>query len=226
MLNIVTYYWGHKYERYYVERLAAGIKRNMRGAYRFFVVTDRERPVYGLPQIVMPPEDVPWTLMDGCFARLRLFDPAFQSRHGLEGWIVSLDLDLVVVDQIDELWAGGEDFRILQGINTSNKCPYNGSVFMLKAGFRPDLWSDLNLEAIQHIPKHSFPDDQGWLAVKCPNAPAYGPACGVYGYKKTGWPPGDDLPKGARIVVFPGFRNPENARHIAWIKQHWIGRRP
>jgi len=48
-----------------------------------------------------------------------------------------------------------------------------------------------------------------------------GPADGVYGFHKPGWPKGEALPKNARIVAFPGWRDPVGFRHLDWVKQHW-----
>jgi hypothetical protein len=67
----------------------------------------------------------------GCFARSALFDPEWQARHGIEPGdrFVCLDLDLIVTGPLDGLFDRPEPFAILQGVNASNPCPYNGSVW-------------------------------------------------------------------------------------------------
>jgi hypothetical protein len=94
----------------------------------------------------------------------------------------------------------------LQGINTTNPCPYNGSAWMLKAGARPDVWSDFSLEnyAKLKVPFHAFPDDQGWFwHTLMPDAEAWGPSVGVYGFKKAGLAVGRRSAQNARVVAFP-----------------------
>jgi hypothetical protein len=128
-----------------------------------------------------------------------------------------------VTGELDSLFGGpGDDFTILQGVNSQNPCKMNGSVWMLRAGARPDVWADFNLEAAQAKTKiHAFADDQGWFEYKMPDAGAWGPTDGVYGFKKEGWPSGDELPAGARIVAFPGWRDPSKFEHLDWVKEHW-----
>jgi hypothetical protein len=153
-----------------------------------------------------------------------MFDPAWQAKLGIAPGdrVVNLDLDLVVTGALDPLFDRKDDFTILQGINTTNPCPMNGSVWMLRAGARPDVWSDFSLEEARTKTRiHSFADDQGWFEYKMPDAGAWGPADGVYGFKKEGWPSGDELPENARIVAFPGWRDPQKFEHIDWVREHW-----
>ena len=151
-----------------------------------------------------------------------MFDPKWQATLGIKKGerIVNLDLDLVVTGQLDQLFER-DKFTILQGVNTTNPCPMNGSVWMLRAGERPDIWSDFSVTKSAAVPFHSFPDDQGWFWHKIPDAGAWGPADGVYGFKKVGWPKGDGLPANARIVAFPGWRDPTKFENLDWVKKHW-----
>ncbi|MBX3482540.1 hypothetical protein [Phenylobacterium sp.] len=134
-----------------------------------------------------------------------------------------LDLDLIVTDDLTPLFEGDEPFRILTGVNASNPCPYNGSVWRLDIGYRPDVWSDFSLEAAAAVAHDKFPDDQAWFAHKLPGAAAFGPADGVYAFQKPGWPRGEALPKGGRIVAFPGWRDPSGFTHLPWVRIHWLG---
>jgi hypothetical protein len=216
-----VYWWGEKYSVDYVERLRNGIRRNLKQPYHFIVITDRERSIPGVRCLLIPEVDLYLTRMKGCFARLRLFDQNFLQAHGIDGKVVSVDLDLIVVGELDPLFDREDDFSILQGINASNPCPYNGSIWMLKAGTRPDVWKDFSLAAYHHykVPYYAFPDDQGWLYYKFPKAGYYGPENGVYAYRKPKWL--DPLPKDARIVAFPGYRDPSMFVHLSWVKEHW-----
>jgi hypothetical protein len=222
-LTFVTYLWGDKYPEDYARKLAAAVKRHAPGA-RFMVFTDRERNL-DCQQAPIPREDFGLLKIPGCFARLRLFDWEYQAWLG---WsradrIVNLDLDIVVTGDLSWLASFEDDFYILQDINTSNVCPFNGSMWAFRTGYRPDIWSDFSLDAYTRlgVPMHAIPDDQGWFSYKVPDAGKFGPHCGVYGFKKRGWPSGDALPANACIVAFPGWRDPSKFEHLSWVRDNW-----
>ncbi len=224
VLTVCTYCWGDAYPIHYVRRLAAAVKRNLKQPHRFVVISDQAlHPVDGVIRVRMPPDDIALTKIKGCFARLRLFDPEYQKWIGADDRIVCMDLDLVVTGPLDDILDRKADFSIVQGINTTNPCPYNGSMWMIKAGYRPDVWSDFSLDAASRIPRHAFPDDQGWFWEKIPEdyAGVFSPVGGVYGFKKKGWPSGDGLPANARVVAFPGWRDPSKFQHLPWVLEHW-----
>lgn len=210
-LLITTWSWGAKYADHYRERLAAAVARNLTWKHEFRVLSPE-------------PEDEQLTNIPGCFARLRAFDVAWQQRQGLKPGdrIVCLDLDLIVTGRLDDMLARPEPFAILSGVNASNPCWANGSVWWTTAGYRPDVWTDFSLDAASALPGiYEFADDQLWLAHKLPDAGRITGADGVFAFQKRGWPKGDALPKGARIVAFPGWRDPSKFTHLDWVKEHW-----
>jgi hypothetical protein len=83
------------------------------------------------------------------------------------------------------------------------------------------VWSDFSLEAAAKVPHAEFPDDQAWFEAKMPDAGALGAEEGVFAFQKRNWPRGDALPKGARIVAFPGWRDPSKFTQLEWVKEHW-----
>lgn len=230
MLTIVTYLWGDKYGPEDVRKLAAGLRRHMQERYRFMVVTDnvdREFPPTCLV-CPIPLEDMHLTKVPGCLVRLRLFDPGWQAAHGfIDGdRIVSMDLDNIIVGNLHPLFHRPGAFLILKGANAVNPCPLNGSVWMLRAGYRPDVWTDFTVEKARKIPFYApaYPGDQEWFHHKMPNASGWqvGPQSGIYGFQKPGWPnPSTDLPKDARLVAFFGWRSPEKFKHLDWVQEHW-----
>lgn len=211
-LVVSTWVWGDKYGPEYVQRLANGVARNLKEEHVFRVFTPED-------------EDFPLTLVPGCFARLRMFDPVWQWAVGLKEGdrLVCLDLDLVVTGPLDRLFYRPETFLILQGANTANPCPFNGSVMMLRAGRHAEVWGDFSIEAAGKTPFHEFPDDQGWIHHKLPDAAGWkcGPASGIYAFRKREWPKSDDLPSVASIVAFPGARDPAQFAHLDWVKANW-----
>jgi hypothetical protein len=212
-LIICAWQWGNKYGPEYAERLKRGFAKHCPEPHRFEVV----KPYA---------EDENLTNIQGCFARLRMFDPQWQDDYGIvEGdRVVCVDLDAIVTGDLFPLFHRAEDFIILQGANAANPCPYNGSLWLLRAGYRPDVWTDFTPDAARRVPFYKFPEDQAWLAHKLPNANGWisGASSGVYAFKKPGWPEGDGLPKDARFVCFPGSRDPSQFTHLDWVKRHWL----
>lgn len=229
MLTICTWFWGDKYGASDVAKLAAGIRRGVGERHRFVVVTDERNgsKVGANVDAVwpIPAQDHHLLPIKGCFARLRMFDPTWQAMHGLSQGhrLVCIDLDSVVTGNLDPLFYRAEPFMILKGANAANPCPVNGSVMMLRFGHRPEVWTDFSLDAAAKIPFYEFPDDQGWIAHKLPQAAGWqcGPQSGIYAFKKPAWPKGDDLPGDARLVVFPGKRDPSQFTHLPWVKEYW-----
>lgn len=224
-LVITTWLWGDKYGVSDVAKLAAGVRRHLKQPYSFVCVTDDlgREPIEGVKyRPIFNPELL---RVAGCFVRLRMFDPYWQFLEDIpEGSrIVCMDLDSVVTGPLDPLFDRDEDFVILQGANASNPCPYNGSLWMLRAGSRWTVWADFSIQKANEAGFYEFPDDQGWMAHKVPGAAGWmaGSKSGVYAFKKPGWPDGDDLPKDARLVVFPGWRSPEKFKDLGWVKEHW-----
>lgn len=209
-MTIATWRWGQKYDGHYVERLKSALMRNIKQEFRFGVFSPEE-------------EDDYLTKVPGCFCRLRMFDPEWQEKHGISGRLVCVDLDVVVTGELDEAFDRPEKFVILQGANSSNPCPFNGSMMMLRTGSRPDVWKDFSLKRAEEVPYFEFPDDQAWLAHKVPDAGGWkaGPESGIYAFQKPGWPKGDGLPAGAKLVAFPGWRDPSRFAHLDWVKRHW-----
>lgn len=222
-LAIVTWLWGDKYSSDYVYKLASSVRRHLRQPHRFLLMTERERDI-DLDKSLIERHAIkdPILLQEkGCFARLRMFDPTWQAKRRLGGRIVCLDLDCVIVNGLDDLFLRKEDFIILQGVNSNNPCPYNGSLMLLRANTNTHVWYDFSVEAARRLPYHDFPDDQGWLWKKAPNAGAFTDKHGVYAFGKVGWPKGEGLPPNARIVAFPGWRDPAKFSHVPWVKENW-----
>lgn len=210
-LIVCTWWWGAKYGAAHLARLHNGVRRHLAQRARF---------------VVFQPEADDEALKPGCLCRLKMFSPAWQERRniGKGDRLVCLDLDSIVTGPLDPLFDRQEDFVILHGANAANPCPFNGSVMMLRAGAHPEVWDSFTLDAARAAPYYEFPDDQAWLWHKLPTAAGWqcGVATGIYAFKKPGWPQhSDDLPNDARLVVFPGKRDPSQFAHLPWVREHW-----
>lgn len=208
---IGTWFWGSKYPKYYVDKLKSSLSRHIKQEFNFRIFKPTS-------------EDEYLTTIPGCFCRLRMFDPVWQESNGINKGdrLVCIDLDVVITGKLDPLLDRMDDFTIVQGVNSSG-FNFNGSFWMIKAGYRPDVWYDFSVESAQNIPYHDFPDDQSWMEYKIKEAGSWGPEDGVYAFEKKGWPRNrqNRLPKNARIVVFPGWRDPSQFYDLQWIRSNW-----
>jgi hypothetical protein len=209
-LTIVTWIWGKKYSGHYIARLQRGVKQHLRQPHRFLILT---------------PYPTDEALFKGCFVRLRMFSPAFQRHYCLAPGmrVVCLDLDLIVTGELDPLFDRDESLVVLQGANAANPCPFNCSVLQFTAGTHAELWEEFSLEKAATIPFYKFPDDQGWIHHMAPEAAGWqvGSPSGIYAFRKPGWPRDDQLPADARIVAFPGARDPSQFQHLSWVRENW-----
>jgi hypothetical protein len=224
-LVVCTWLWGSKYAPIYVQRLHAGVCKHLRQPFRFIVMVEPNRILNFSREIEQHDiRDVELTKIRGCFARLRMFDPRWQDDVQIEDRLVCLDLDVVVTGALDVLFDRPEALLVLGGANASNPCPYNCSVMMLRKGQHHNLWSNFSLAKLPEIKCHEFPDDQGWLWHCNPGLATWrvGTASGIYAFQKPGWPPGDKLPRDARIVSFIGWRDPNAFAHLPWVQEHWL----
>lgn len=225
-LVVCTWLWGTKYAPIYVERLYSGLQKHLKQPFRFICLTESDRIgnfSSGIERHAI--QDMELTRPKGCFVRLRMFDPRWQQSHSIEDRLACLDLDVVITGALDCLFDRPEPLVILQGANASNPCPYNCSAMMLRTNAHAEIWNDFSIDRLDEIPKYDFPDDQGWIWHRAPHAAAWraGASSGIYAFKKPGWPPGDLLPADARMVAFPGSRDPNMVLHLPWIRRHWLG---
>ena len=221
-VNVICWLWGTKYSIADAERLSRAVKKQLGRPHRFIVFSDI---TYSTLLEVKPIED-PILMARSCFCRLRMFDPWWQEKNAIKGQILSLDLDLALTGRLDDLLVTDSTFKILKGANAVNPNPFNCSVMLLRAGSHPEVWTDFSLEKANAVPFHEFPDDQGWIWHKLPNADTWqvGADSGIYGFHKPGWPQGIynyGLPNDARIVAFIGKRKPEMYSGLSWMKKYW-----
>lgn len=157
-----------------------------------------------------------------CYRRLKAFAPDIGSVLGER--FVSLDLDVVLTEDVTPLWDRPEDFVIYEG--TTDRNHYNGSMFLMTAGARPQVWTRFNPATSPQEAKAAgcFGSDQGWIGF-CLGAgeATWGPRDGVFSYRNH-LQHSSALPGSARLVVMHGQYKPWDpqmlARH-AWLRQHW-----
>lgn len=205
MLTVVSWLWnGWRpiYRPEHVQALQRMVVANLHVPHRFVCVTDT--PVQGvecLPMWGNPPGVGGNSSLPNCYRRLRLFD--------MPGDWLSIDLDCVITGDITPLIPAPDvDFKILEG----KAAPYNGSLWFVRGGVRPDVWTDLGpglvaqSKAQRYGPLQRKPigSDQVVMAYKLPGAPTWGAADGIYQYVSTR----ECDMIGRKIVFFAGRQKP------------------
>lgn len=158
-----------------------------------------------------------------CYRRLKLFDPNIKALLGER--IVTVDLDTVIVDDLAPLWDRPEDF-VIWGGETDKRSWYNGSMWMLTAGARPQVWKTFNPRTSPRTTLRAgrFGSDQGWIShVLGKGEATWTMADGVYSWRVHLCANGGVLPANARTVMFHGRQDPwgYQAQQHEWIREHY-----
>jgi hypothetical protein len=157
-----------------------------------------------------------------CYRRLKAFSAEAADLIGPR--FVSLDLDCVITGDLVPVWDRSEDF-VIWG-DTNPKTFYNGSMFLLAAGARRQVWDEFDAETSPALAKAAgnFGSDQGWISYRLgPGEARWTKADGVYSYRNQIRPFGGHLPRDARIVFFHGKIDPwsAEAQRLGWVKANW-----
>jgi len=163
-VNVLCMKWGDYYTADYVNRLYAGVKRNMHLPFRFVCVTDNAEGLRPEVEAVPFPPDPkvpgkyvprPWP---NIFAKLALFQDGFAD---LKGPTLFLDVDVLVTGNLDRffLYRPGE-FCIIHNWVERRKHLFrkmpdigNSSCFRFEAGKSNGVWDAFLRE--KDIPGHS-----------------------------------------------------------------------
>lgn len=231
MLTVVTWKWKQSSYRSsfgpkQVNTLHAMVKRHLHVPFEFKCITDdpvgidpaiKIVPLWDVPRVVLPPGK------PNCYRRLRAFAPEAAELIGPR--FLSLDLDTVITGDITPLVERVEDFVIWGDTNPST--PYNGSMFLLSAGCRPQVWTkfDPTNSPIKTRNAGYIGSDQAWIGlVLGKNEARWTRKDGVYSFRNEIKKIRKDLPADARIIFFHGRSDPWDSSVQArypWIKDHY-----
>ncbi|KEA65213.1 hypothetical protein ADIMK_0915 [Marinobacterium lacunae] len=238
VVNVVCLKWGTKYPAEYVNRLYRMVSRHLHRPFRFFCMTENDS---GLTQGIetLPLQE---TGLHGWWYKLSLFRRDF---YGLQGDLIYLDLDVVIVDEIDFLVDQPGDFLIIR--NWSRNAMWNSSVMRFRIGQYAEIWERF-LERQDEI-MQTLNGDQEWIYACVPEAGNW-PSARVLSYKKSldskAWrwaeklglgrlglkvPDSLDtpLPPHASIIIFHGKPDPEDVvdgaygfwKRASFIRDAW-----
>ena len=237
-LSIVTFKWKPigNYRSIFgpeqVKVMRSMVARNYPEPHRFICVTDDPA---GLEDVETVPlwddyAHIPNPSFRGgpsCYRRLKVFSRDIGKVLGER--FVCLDLDMLITGDLRPLLNRTEDFIAWK--NPNPMWPYNGSMFMLTAGSRPEVWESFDPETSPSI-SHSANckgSDQGWMSyVLGPSEATWGTQDGVWSYqdqilRRRGVTLAERLPSGAKVVAFHGAIDPWHrvAKRTPWIREHY-----
>lgn len=234
MLSVVCFKWrppaGYRstYRAETVNVLRRMVGRHYRAPHRFLCVTDD--PVGLDPEVEVVPMWSDFATVQSphgghnpsCYRRLRAFAPDISDVLGPR--FVAVDLDTVITGEITPLWDRPEAFVIWGETNPQSW--YNGSMFLLTAGARPQVFTRFNPKTSPHQAKAAgrFGSDQGWISYCLGRGEAtWTRADGVYSYRVHLAPTGYQLPPTARMVMFHGHLDPWSpaAQKLDWVREHY-----
>lgn len=236
MLTVVCFWWFdpkgkcnnvYIYGPEHVKVLHSMVKRNLSLPHEFVCVTDRPDSV---PQGIRAVKLDKSTHIPGTrYAKLMLFRRDIEQVLGKR--IAYIDLDCVVVGNLDPIFDREEDLVLWRNPNHAEhnrRAYYNTSIMLLSAGCRPEFRESFSPETSPaKAARRTSGSDQAWISMLAnKKEPFWGDGSGIYGARRGGdISPGAsrELPKDARIVFFPGRREPSmtsvRAQH-PWIAEH------
>lgn len=212
-----------------VNTLHKMVQRHYAHPHRFVCVTDDANGIDPSVEVLPPWNDfasVPSPhggKNPSCYRRLRLFHPEAEQWFGKR--FVSIDLDMVITNDLTPLWDRPEDAVFYGDTNPRPGSHYNGSMILLTAGTRPMVWTQFDPQKSPHksMAAGCWGSDQGWISYTLgPGEKKWTKDDGVYSYRNH-LQPRKALPVNARLVVFHGKWDPWSpyVQTIPWVKEHY-----
>lgn len=209
MLNVICLKVGDKYSSEYVNKLYNMVRRHMSLPFRFVCFTDNSVGINKNIECLPPLTDNPY--IRGWFYKLSFFQDEI---YDLRGEVLFLDLDIVIINDITELFNYDTKFCVisdwLYGSKSTTK--FNSSVMKWSVGDLGWVFSDyVNNYRINK----KFTGDQDYLS-KVVSDYTFWPVEWCVSYKFN------QLSEKNKIVVFHGNPNPHECLNLEWVKTNWI----
>jgi hypothetical protein len=215
--QVICISWGDKYGPPFINRLYAMVKRNITPPFTFTCFTDSRAELN--PEILcedLPPLDVQMPVnTKGIWPKARLWGPTLGQ---LKGPVLFLDLDLVIVGSLDDLFTvgGADDVVIARNQTTPFERLGQTSVFRFPVGKLVPLQEKFRADPQGIADKYRF--EQRFVTRNAPGGVRFLPRRWVLHFKQDCcWPIplnyvlAPKLPRDARIILFPRNFHPQHA---------------
>lgn len=244
-MNIVCFKWHRNnqgfrlptiidYPSEHVNILYRSIKRNYNKPFEFFCVTDDPEGLS--PEIKVVKLWDKFKELGGCYRRLWMFS---EEARIFGDRFIMMDIDCVIAGDLTPLFEMKEDFVIneylIERYRYASHQWYNGGLIMMNRGCRKVVWDEFNNNTDKILSEIEKRKKQALSPYKCElvgsdqavishilgkGEKVFNEACGVYDYMLLS--DRNKLPDNAKIVLFPGNRDPYNRIGLhSWIKDNW-----
>ena len=245
MLTVLCYFWVDPARRRSYRLTAEDVRIWDRMVARHLTLPHRRLCVTHRPDLIEFMETVPLDdrkhVPGSCLVKLMHWRADIAPVLGER--ILAMDIDCVITGSLDAIAARSEDVVLWRNPNYAEggrRGFYQGSLQLLTAGARPQLWDDFDPHATPCWLNRRFGGaEQAWISERLNldhpapgwrwNEAAFTEADGVYGAGRLfggmqGAGVQSELPADARIVFTPGDRapgQPELQAAHPWIAEHW-----
>lgn len=222
-LRVLTWLWKQpgcrtEFTAIHVNIWAAMIRRHCTLDIELACVTDMPEGIDRAIRIIKPPgewEGLQTTRWKGnrpsCYRRISMFRPDAARIFGRR--FVCMDLDVVIGGNIDAVLSRKEDVVLLGPSKAGSRWVYNGSLLKLKAGARPQVYTDFTPEKAEEASKFFVGSDQAWLAF-------------ALGREEATWGADDGVVRWGNcsegsMMFFPGNVKPWDVINDSWVAEHY-----
>lgn len=146
-INIITWKWngknqksGVEYSAKHVNVLYSMIKRNLKKDFCLICITDDPKGIR--KEVLTFPLPEQWSDLGGCYVRLNCFSHRFKLDGLSLNRFISIDLDVVIVSDVTDIFTRKEDFLIWG--DPVRYTPYWGSFFMMNKGCRREVYDSFD----------------------------------------------------------------------------------
>jgi hypothetical protein len=226
VIRILTWFWAQpggrtEYTAFHVNIWADMVRRHLSMPHTLACVTDTPEGIDSSIEIIEPPRDfetirIPtWPeFRPQCLRRLAMFHKDAGQRFGER--FVCMDLDCVIGGPLDPFFDTDADFKMTPGTRPSR--PYNGSMMLLTAGSRPQVYDRFTPEGAAQAGELFVGSDQAWIShVLGPDEQVWSTDDGL------GWY-GRRPPETATLMFFPCPMKPWEVAATGmkpWISEHY-----
>lgn len=226
MMNFVCVYYGDKYQIEYVEKLYNMVKKNTTVEHKFICFTDNTVIQKRLRHTDIEFREFKRHDFDGWFNKLQLFSPDSE----LVGSNLYMDLDVVIMNNIDELFTYGKDHNFV-GMNDFNPATgvFNSSIMKFNNNTTSSLIWDNYIKRRTEFKKYTGDQEIISILIKKHKDTLSYPDSWTQSYKwfdhkgerfnRNKWTYEKD--PNAKVCIFHGYPNPHDSTQ-EWVKNLWI----
>lgn len=220
--QIICIKWGTMYGPEYVNRLYGMIARNITPPFRLICFTDSGdglRPEIQVRPLPVFDYDAPVNTL-GKWPKSRLWGDL----GDITGTVLFLDLDVVIVDNIDDFFSFGDPDDTVLATNPNTpfeKKVGQTSVYRMRVGKLAPLQTEFAADTQGVADKYRF--EQRFVTRRAPGGVKFWPRKWVAHFRRHCVPPmplrwfvPPRIPRGTKIVIFPGSLNPTDAIIGRW----------